>query len=94
MAIVLDTIKVPLQKTDEFAQFAQAVRDLNAKRASDIGVIVQQLTNEQKDLLKRLLRTKRIVVGSGIQQAPGGGAGASNGDVNEVPREIVRARRK
>lgn len=102
MAIVLDTIKVPLQKTDEFALFSQAVRDLNAQRPNDIGTIVQQLTTEQKELLKRLLRTKRIVVGAGLanprvaqpNQQIGGPNGAGPGDVSEVPRQIVTIRRR
>ena len=94
MAIILDTIKVPLQKTDEFSKFSQAVKDLSARR-NDIGAIVQQLTAEQKELLRKLLKTKRIVVGPGGPQQPAEPApGFGPGDVSQVPREIVTARRR
>lgn len=89
MAIVLDTIKVPLQKTDEFAKFAQEVRDLSSKRPKDIESIVQQLSNEQKALLKELLKTKRIVVGSGVQQPQTQAQNRGEDGNNPVPRKIV-----
>lgn len=63
LAIVLDTIKVPLQKVDEFAKFSQAVKDLSQRRPNDIGVIVGILSPTQKGLLKKFLKTKRVVVG-------------------------------
>lgn len=67
MAIVLDTIKVPLQKTDEFDLFSRAVKDMASQRPNDINLIVAQLTDVQKKQLHELLKTKRIVVGGNIQ---------------------------
>lgn len=95
MAIILDTIKVPLQKTDEFSKFSQAVKDLSGRRPNEIGMIVQQLTPEQKELLRKLLKTKRIVVGSGIQPQPAEAPRVfGDGEVYQVPREIVTIRRR
>lgn len=65
-------IKVPLQKTDEFAKFAAAVKELSS-RPNEIGVMVGQLTAEQKEMLKKLIKTKRVVIstgGEGPQQQP------------------------
>jgi len=95
LAIILDTIKVPLQKTDEFSKFSQAVKDLSGRRPNEIGMIVQQLTPEQKELLRKLLKTKRIVVGSGIQPQPAEAPRVfGDGEVYQVPREIVTIRRR
>ena len=67
LAIVLDTIKVPLQKQDEFAKFSQAVKDLSQRRPTEIETIVSHLSPDQKEMLKKLLKTIRIVVGPGNQ---------------------------
>lgn len=73
LGIILDMIKVPLQKTDEFAKFAAAVKELSSSRPNEIGVMVGQLTAEQKEMLKKLIKTKRVVIstgGEGPQQQP------------------------
>lgn len=89
LAIVLDTIKVPLQKMDEFSKFSQAVKDLSSRRPGDIGMIVSLLTPEQKDLLKKLLKTKRVVVGPTQQMDQNFG----QNDVNQVPRIIMQIKK-
>ena len=82
LAILLDTIKVPLQKMDEFSKFSQAVKDLSQQRPNDIQVIVNLLNPSQKELLKKFLKTKRVIVGPG-QQADNS-LGPEN--MSQVPR--------
>ena len=71
---MLDTIKVPLQKMDEFLKFSDAVKDLSKRRPKEIEMIVSQLTASQKDILKKLLQTRRIVIGN--NNKPGIAAGS------------------
>lgn len=94
LAIVLDTIKVPLQKQDEFAKFSQAVKDLSQRRPTEIEMIVSHLTPDQKDMLKKLLKTIRIVVGPGNQATPVTAGNGQPSEINQVPREIIKGKRR
>lgn len=92
MAILLDTIKVPLQKTDEFSKFSQAVEDLMSRR-HDYKVIVNVLSPEHQELLKKLLKTKRVIIGNPVIEANGTQPQLLE-QPYQVPRVILKARRR
>ena len=92
---MLDTLKVPLLKVDEFLKFSEAVKDLSKRRPTEIEQIVSQLTPPQKEMLKKLLQTRRIVIRN--NNNPGAPTQANmvpDQDVQQVPRKLLHIRKR
>lgn len=99
LSVTVDQLKSSLLKEDEFKMFSDAVNALAQQRPNDITQILGQLSQKQVDELKKLLLTKRIVLGTEITTPVENNSeqAAQMDPLNQKPQEarrIIRVKRK